>query len=50
VSPFGAVIAGLIYDRTGNYYQAFFMFAIMSLLVFTAMFLAVPPQKPVAKE
>jgi len=49
VSPFGAVIAGLIYDRTGNYNQAFFMFAIMSLLVFIAMFLAVPPQKPVAK-
>ena len=50
VSPFGAVIAGLVRDNTGSYNQAFLMFAVMSLVVFTAMLLAPPPRKPAARE
>ena len=50
VSPFGAVIAGLVRDNTGSYNQAFLMFAVMSLVVFMAMLLAPPPRKPAARE
>jgi sugar phosphate permease len=42
----GPLVAGILYDRSGNYISAFLMFAVFSVIGFFLILLARPPRPP----
>jgi MFS family permease len=47
VSPVGAVLAGVLFDKTGSYSLAFWLFAGVAVVMFILMIFARQPIKPV---
>jgi MFS family permease len=50
LSPTGPTLAGFIFDQTGSYRIAFYMFGSIFFVMLIAMSFATPPVKPVTEE